>query len=421
MQFHCGVRFSDEAFRGLGLRLAGAEPLSAEHVVEYAAPNVKLRLDVHGEIGYIGMLGEAFLVNGLPQHAVCAFKTRHLIQASTIFSDKQEQQSALRTMPLKQVLALGHTLYKLALSEYLAKDVSAALTTARTYLSRFPRFHPVAGRMLTLLMCIEYRSGRLNNAKTYFDAAQDIYSYTLGPNHPVLGLHMSCLGDLYQGSGALSQARVMHTLACVAARRSLGASHVVTALYELKVAAAFISQQGAGGAVGPGTGTGIGTAGMGSGSGGKKLSDAKKLLQNALKVLDSTANTPSGAVYFEFETMYCLYQLAVCHMGLREVDQAGKCALRCLDSCTSRLKKLGHKLLPVIVSCMIMLCDLFLHKNDANSAQDMLDEAWLKVKQVRDLLWSIQQAINSECTYVCHSIFFSFAMSTHYELALLGE
>ena len=327
-------------------------PFHTQDIEEYFIPTAKVPLSLPGEVGQLSEQGEALLLNGLYREASSAFRLKLCVQQA-LFSDSGASSSyKVKSAPPTHQFSLAHTTYKLALSLYLSGQLAAAHRTMRQYLARCVRYHPITGRVLTLLMCAEFKLGNPDRAAQYFDAAQEVYTYTLGPNHPIIPLHIHCLGDLYHSTSAYQQARVMKLLAHVSAQKALGERHILTALIECRLAGSLIEQQ--------------------------DHFSAMPLLENCVEVF-SAAVVEGGR--FEYEAAVCLYNLATCATTMGDVDRAGQLALRCVDVAS----KLDHKKVnfyPMVVSCYLLLGDLALLKSQGAAAVGLLEQCWALLQAI---------------------------------------
>jgi hypothetical protein len=327
-------------------------PFNTQHIEEYFIPAAKVHLSVPGEVGQLCEMGEALLMNGLTREAASAFRLKQALQAAMFPEPDPLSTQKVKSPPPAQQFAMAHTVYKLALCQYLSGMLVAAHRTIRKYLARGVRYHPVTARILTLLMCVEFKLGKPHKAAQYFDAAQEVYTYTLGANHPILCLHMNCMADLYQEASAFQQARVMKLLAHVTAQKSLGERHVLTATLEYRLAAGYMELQ--------------------------EHLTAMPFLENCVEVF--TAAVVEGG-RFEYETSTCLYYLCMCMVAVGDVDRAGQLALKCVDV-AQRVDWKKNNYYPMVVSCYFLLCDLALAKNQGAAAVGLLEQCWSTLQRV---------------------------------------
>jgi tetratricopeptide (TPR) repeat protein len=327
-------------------------PFNTQQIEEYFIPSAKVQLSVPGEVGQLSALGDVLTMHGFYREAACALKLRRALQGALFAEQDPLSTQRVKTAPPVHQLAMGHTTYQLALAQYLSGQVHAAHRTLRKYMSHAARYHPVTGRMLTLLMCIAFHTGQAQAAVQYFDAAQEVYTYTLGPNHPVIAMHIACLGELYQQAAAYQQARVMKLLSHVSAQKALGERHIITAMIEYRLAAYFVELQ--------------------------DHYTAMPLLENCVDVF-SAAIVEGGR--FQYEAAVCLYNLASCAAALGDVDRAGQLALRSVEI-AGKVDWKKHNCYPMIASSYFLLGDLALQKNHGAAAVGLLEQCWAVFQKV---------------------------------------
>jgi hypothetical protein len=320
-------------------------PFNSQQILEYFVGGAKVQLQIPGEVGELFHMGDSLLLNGLYHEAASAFRFRHLM-LSSLFPDALEQNTT-KSVPMSFQANLAHTEYKLALSQFFAGNVAASYRTLHRHLVRCVRYQQTTGRMLALLMCLECTLGNFPRALQHFDAAQEVYTYTLGPNHPMICMHMNLLSELYHGATWPAQARTMKLLAHVTAQKSLGQTHVITAMLECRLAATLVEEAA--------------------------YEVATPMLENCVEVF-TRANAEGGK--FEYELCCSLYNLSVCMIAYaQDIDRAGQLALRCLDLAL-RVDHRLHNMYPLVVSIYLRLCDLALTKNHGQAAISLLEKAW---------------------------------------------
>lgn len=328
-----------------------AHPFNIQQIEEYFIPAAKVQLSVPGELGQLSAQGEALLLHGLYREAANALKLRHALHTALFAEPDPLSGQQVKSAPPSHQFATAHTVYKLALAQFLSGQYYAAHRTLRRYIAHAVRYHPVTARMLTLLMCIDFKLGQVHTAVQYFDAAQEIYTYTLGPNHPIISMHIGCLSDLYQQSGALQQARVMRLLSHVSAQKALGDKHILTAMVEYRLAASYVEAQ--------------------------DVQVALPLLENCVDVFSATL-VEGGR--FEYEAALCLYQLCVCVSALGDVDRAGQLALKCVEV-AQRVDWRKHNCYPILASSYFLLGDLALQKGQPGAAVGLLEQCWAALQR----------------------------------------
>eukprot|EP00597_Dinobryon_sp_UTEXLB2267_P001685 CAMPEP_0170058510 /NCGR_PEP_ID=MMETSP0019_2-20121128/1112_1 /TAXON_ID=98059 /ORGANISM="Dinobryon sp., Strain UTEXLB2267" /LENGTH=407 /DNA_ID=CAMNT_0010263481 /DNA_START=203 /DNA_END=1426 /DNA_ORIENTATION=+ len=234
---------------------------------------------------------------------------------------------------------------------------------------------------MTLLMCSEYKQGNIDQAMVYFDAGQQLYLYALGPHHPLLSMHLVSFADLYMETKLFAHAKVMLMLAQTASKKSLGTDHILNTLYDYKLAMIHMAE------------------------GFYNASSA--LLSSALLVLDAAKKSPSSGIT-DVDVIDCLYNLCLSYSQCGEVDAAIQSGFRCLELSTKLI--MSQNAIPAapttttaptlhthtsdggtffakmqrpltLVSTLLLLADLYMKKQEVDSAFDILQEAWSELKR----------------------------------------
>ena len=343
-------------------------PFTDEDMLAYLIPSLpaySMAAPLPGQLGIATQLVDSFLIHGLYDDArktlemdyytQCLLSLRHLI------SDDAQRS----TIPFTHQSQLAHTLYKLVLSLYLSHAYSAALQHIRWYLTHFPNYHPITGRILTLLMSIEWQRGDVGKAQLLFDAAQDIYHYTLGPNHPLIVLHINCLASLYlhqlphhQG---YPQSKLLSLLGLSKAKSALGVSHATTALQQLKVAHYFICE--------------------------KKYIDAAHLLTKSTDVLSGSSSSRRGMMdqRFTYESVLSSYYLSLCLYSNQDLMRARDASVVCI-AIDTRHEHWSSDVHLIHLSALLQLSDIYLQLNERSKSVDTLYQTWSDVKAYQQLL-----------------------------------
>lgn len=340
-----------------------------------------------GQLGVIEASAECYLANGLYEEAVEAFQLRLLtIRHFITPSNTQADLFSLAGVSLQYRSALSLTYYKIALCETLRGNFKRASTLLRRYLAQHMRMTPLTARVLSLLMYIEFKTAQIQlsegrkrtkegskkdkehfyrwerhraKALQCYDAALEVLTYTLGPLHPQTCILHCSLADLYQSSHEIPQCKVMLMLALSTSRRSLGDNHIATAGISSKLGS-LIMYEG-------------------------RYKEASGLLKSSVQIFDSALS--SGASYHR-EMVDCLYNLSMVLVQCGEVEPAIHGCFRCLELVAKSESTVGEETnvdkedLKIKVSCLILLSDLFMRKNEKESAFEMLQEAWQIVKKV---------------------------------------
>lgn len=315
---------------------------------------------------------------------------------------------------MRDYCAVATIAYKLALSQYLNQHVTQAMSTLRQFIAvSSTNYNVVLGRMLSLMMTIEYKFGSMQKALKLYDLALDIYSTTVGSNHPLCSFHISTLADLYRHSGDHAQAVVMLLLAQSVLRKSLGSQHLLHASIDCKVGAEYME--------------------LG------KFKDAVVVLSSALAKYDevllelqqphqqqqhqtqqsgdeetksvgteTTAQHRRGDQfrnYIESEVLRCLYNLAISYSKFDKLDNAIHHAKRCIN--------LGRTIFdfevyvpPLLISCIILLSDCYVQQAELDVAIIVLESAWVVLKNKP---FNYNKAGKAMAKMVCRILELSFA------------
>lgn len=370
IQYHTNCRFKDSAFHHV-FSGGGAVLFVVDDVLDCSVASCdgqqthSLQL-IPGELGRISATAEAFLANGLYAEATQAFQLRLVLLATMNCTRYDDSHVVHSVLSLRQEAVFADVVYKLALSQYCNKQYSdAGATIRRHHLARHSQYSAVTGRMLTLLMSIEHHCGRTDRVRAYFDAAQCVYSYALSVHHPVIAMHMCALADLYMRDGGGKQARAMLILAKNVSGKVLGEHHQVGATLACKLSVLLMSEG--------------------------QFKDAAQLLSNALTIFDADAvviandsqnETKMSAVSrLDEQIADCLCALTECLARCEELDLAIHSGFRCIETCTkillqSQRTAVLKKCTSLRLSCLLVLSDLFVQKNELDSAFGLLHEAW---------------------------------------------
>lgn len=469
-QYHTGTRFRDILYHSQLGSVECPEPFTGDDIVEYFVPAVKSTLEMPGEIGMIvEKSADDFVALGLYEEASHIFQLQltalNLIYEPTSTSaaaalktvaaraaaanvasrrpgdpaiqvamsqaaESMQGMSTVSSYPARQLQAASHVLYKYAMCCFLSsvrsgnfktQRLTVALDSLRSHIASHAKYSATTGRMLTLLMCAEFMRKNIAKAKSLFDAAQEIYMYTLGPRHPVLCLHVGAFGDLYHQFGHHSQAKVMILVAQATARTSLGGMHPVAASYQCKLAALFAAEGNHEKSVEllltalalydkaiAARKTAFSSALATIGQGYRKSSKRSKTIRNGesdseLSAADAddfddeeqdignrfntndadgmdgiTQESDEISVALANDTMECLYSLCVSLFKLGELDLAIHTGFRCVEMGSKLYKSYPPTSL---ISCLLYLCDLFVAKKEYDSAFEILQEAWTALRQ----------------------------------------
>jgi len=344
MQYHTGTIFEERAdyhFGGNSAESSGPVFVT-RNILHYNVPSVKLSCISPGYVGLVEPLAEALLGSELGAEAAIVFRLR----ISLLLMTNRETHCP------KHAATVAYNIYKLLLSLFLHGEYKVVCKEIRVELRGMPKLTPLAGRFLTLLMCAQFRAGRIAEALESFDKATEIYNFSLGKSHPIHSLHMCALADLYYCVKSKKQARLMLLMAQDVACRGLGDNHLTTASYSSKLAALYMESN--------------------------EVTLAKHALNFSLK--NYLFALGKGAKV-EQDASECLYSLAMLAKSAGESDTAADYASQSIA-----LAKTAHKkhLPPVAVSCLFMLSELLAKRGEMDKALGYFQEAWMAVRHRPD-------------------------------------
>ncbi len=89
-------------------------------------------------------------------------------------------------------------------------------------------------------------------------------------------------------------------------------------------------------------------------------------------------NTGGTSVSLANDTIECLYNLSVSLFKCGEIDLALHCGSRCVE-----LSSKIYRTYPpnTLISCLLYMCDMFVEKCEFDSAFEVMQEAWLALRQ----------------------------------------
>lgn len=326
---------------------------------ECLLPAVKMPSVVPGEVGARMAHAEALLGAEFYSEAATALRLRlHL----------QTLQSGDSSLP-RHAAAVCDTIYKIALAQHGAGDYAGAVETISKCLASRHRFSALSARLVTLLMCAQFRSGDVTAALASFEDGQARYLYALGDKHPAICLHLCALGDCYYAAGHARQALVMATLAHQAAKSLLGESHLLAASYGVKcgVLAMALSPRLAPNPI---------TAGALGGSAAATEQEYIRItLQESLRVLDSASLR--GASLHD-ELVYCLHASAASESSPSELEASAGYASRCVA--LLQAAHAGPYQPPAALSCLLTLAEAKAKRFDIEGAVRVYESCWSAVR-----------------------------------------
>jgi hypothetical protein len=284
-------------------------------------------------------------------------------------------------LSIKSEAQLKHLSYRILLCRYTSGDYSGVSTLIERQLEALTPngdalfdcqptdFGSVYyGRLISLLMCAEFKQGNFIRAMRAFDISMEIYSYFLGPMHPIIGAHFGCLADLYhdQGERGLSHTQAMITLAYEHSLASVGFSHRFTLGYANKLGMLYLREN--------------------------KLDLAEKIMSASLDALEQTAQLAlpdaDGLESVETDLAVSLYALAVCSYRRNNLPQTvlqASRALTLLRPTTAQtighnpstldwgapIREVEHSLLILLVGAQI---------SHPSAVTSILQNVWVQIK-----------------------------------------
>jgi hypothetical protein len=161
MQYHTKTKFDDSVIEKINLIKNKTRSKSSKlnlfnifhhnHIISYSVPHIKTNIKLVGELGKTLEFAESFLINGLYSEATSIFQLKYV---SLSLINKLEYCS------IEHFEKISITIYKLALCQYLSGILAESEKTLKKYGSACRcKYSYVLSRMLTLLMCVEFKLG----------------------------------------------------------------------------------------------------------------------------------------------------------------------------------------------------------------------------------------------------------------------
>jgi tetratricopeptide (TPR) repeat protein len=364
LQYHTGTLFRDSADYCFHDKRY-PKPLNEGDMIEALIPSCKFNVVYPGTFAQSNEVGEALIATGLYADALDVLRLRLSVQG-TCFG---------KSPSLKAKAIITATTYKYALTHFLMGDYEGAQSVLLQHLKSHHTYEALAGRMIALLMSIEFKLGNISRATVYFDAAHDVYNFVLGPHHPIIGLHANLLSDHYRAQGLTSQTKVMTLLSYESSKRVLGETHIATALSGYKLGVIMIEE--------------------------KRFHEASELLHGVIFILDEATDR---GINVQRDLAYALHSLAEALVQRDELDYGVDCAMRAMDIYGTIFKKVVP---PRVVSCLLLLSDLFIKQRKFQAAVDGLNQIWGVVKYRPYDYPSVGDVLRN----VCCNIFYTLSLS----------
>jgi hypothetical protein len=124
-----------------------------------------IQLTFPGEIGKIDRVAETYFTSNIYEDAVNAFSLRFFSQSLLCNVNQSSVQ---------RVYYLSEIVYKIALSQYELRKYELAVRMIKSHMSNAIvnstlQISALAGRMMTLLMCSEYKQGNTDKVKIFVE------------------------------------------------------------------------------------------------------------------------------------------------------------------------------------------------------------------------------------------------------------
>jgi tetratricopeptide (TPR) repeat protein len=337
LEYHTNVYFSrDKKF--VFASASNPEPFTEDDLVNYDC-NFKFSLNSAGIFHRCQTIAEAFLASNMLPQAIVAFKIR--LSTQNIFMRGMSN-------PNKKVKHEVHlTTYKLGLCYYLDKKHDLACSLLASILEGVRKGSPFLARILSLLMCADFKCDRVPQALRHYEVARHIYMHALGARHPVIALLYTTLADLYFDAKAFSHAKLLVYKALDFTQRTQGMKHIVNCGYYYK----------------------LGTILLEEGS----YVEAMGMFQDAM---DGYSLYATNGAEFGHEIAVCYHGLAIAEAQLGNISDAITHCKRSLSISTADDKYItAHA-----VSSIILLAEEHEKKQDLQETINLYSDAWTIVQ-----------------------------------------
>lgn len=284
-----------------------------------------------------------------------ALNTLRIHMSAVVLS--QGTQAMENFLSPKQRSQATYLTYDIALCHFMLKQYDACSNVLLGLLESASKYTVLAARMLTLLMCSTYltgsgssTAGKVATALGYFESAKTMYYLTLGPQHPIHGLHVSALADLYFTSKALPQAKVANMVALHCFKSALGDMHPACAAVACKLGNLLLAEN--------------------------QYSAAVELLEGAFAVYQYVNKANGVAHLYHTDEAHCLHGLASALRGKNELSYAMQCAVLSIDIATAE----NRSITPGTVHTLLLLAEMYETSSDLFTSVALYQDVWNIVK-----------------------------------------
>lgn len=234
--------------------------------------------------------------------------------------------------------------FKLGLCNYYLKNYKLCSSIMRGALEENSVTSPSTGKLLTLLMCAEFKLGNLDAAMSFYETAKSIFTYSLGERHPALVMLDCALSDLYYHVGCHVHSNIMVMKALDLSQRIFGDLHIVVAALAVKHGMLLLQSD-------------------------PQYFEADKLFQLSFSVFE---NLSSRGGEFDRELALCLHARGIVAYELGDMNKSIEFCKQSISIAVSKEKYLSSE----VVSCLFFLAMLYEKVNDLNCALAVYCDIW---------------------------------------------
>lgn len=335
VQYHTGVSFEENIIYDHEIE----KPFENIHL-HNIAHNIKFPMCYPGIFYKYNSLCDALLATNRYEEAINVLKLR----LSSLLIIGQTMDVVCNRLKYET----NATVYTLALCHHLLTNHVTAGAILKGALEEFPRYSPITGRMMTLLMCTEFCAGKMNEAMKYYDTAKEILKYSLGSRHPSLALLDAALADMYfKHPNGLMHAKLMNLQALEFSNHVLGDMHVLSVTLTYRLGCILLKEP--------------------------SLEEANamfKVASNQFILLSE-----KGAD-FDCEIAMCLHGQAIVAAEFGNIEEAKTLCVKSLSRSAADDKHLSSD----VTSCLMLLAVLTERSNEAQAAIELYTDVWNIVK-----------------------------------------